>query len=109
MKTKHKEIFIFLGSVVFILLQIWARSWEYRFTQEMNLLNYGTAMLFPALMQTFINMLSGVLLIFLILHIGQGFSIGLHQKPLLPVLLAILPLLAVTVKFLFSLGVNIFT
>ncbi len=85
MKSKHKEIFIFLASAGVLLLQIWARSWEFRFTQEMNLLNYGTAMLFPALMQTLINITSGLLLISLILHIGQGFSFELHPKPLQPI------------------------
>lgn len=109
MKSKHKEIFIFLASAGVLLLQIWARSWEFRFTQEMNLLNYGTAMLFPALMQTLINITSGLLLISLILHIGQGFSFELHPKPLQPILLGILPLLAVILKILFSLGMNIFT
>lgn len=109
MKTKHKEIVIFLGSVVIVLLQIWARSWEFRFTQEMQVLNYGTAMLFPAVIQTLINITSGLLLIFLVLQIGLGFSIGLYPKPLQPVLLGFLPLLSVILKLLFSLGINIFS
>lgn len=109
MLFKNKGFFIFLGSIGFVILQIWSKSLQARFTEQMNLLNFGNAMLIPALGQIFINIFSGLLLITLILVIGQNFSFGLNQKPLLPILFGIFPLLAVILNILFSFGIQVFT
>ena len=77
--------------------------------EQMDLLNFGNAMLFPAMGQILINIFSGFLLITLILVIGQDFSFGLNQKPLQPILFGFLPLLAVILNILFSFGIQVFT
>ena len=92
MLFKIKGFFILLGSIGFVLLQIWSKSLQARFTEQMNLLNFGNAMLFPAMGQILINIFSGFLLITLILVIGQNFSFGLNQKPLHRILFGFLPL-----------------
>jgi hypothetical protein len=95
---------IMAGVIVIFLSQIAAWIWNRQFMADFLLLNYGSATLLPAFFETLAGILSGFVLV-LILPINRRPSGSAKSiSPLRFVLLAIVPLLALLVKFFLAAG-----
>lgn len=106
MKGKKLVLFVFtiIGNCAFVFLQIFSQSWQIEFNTQMNLLNYGKPMFEAALVGALLNILSGIILATLFFYFGMNMSVGFPTKSLFRLINFFIPLIAVILKLLFSVG-----